>query len=54
MHCFSMADRLTECVDRGYMISFAGNVTYKSAADLAGRRAEVPGERLLVETDAPI
>jgi TatD DNase family protein len=53
MHCFSMADRLTECVDRGYMISFAGNVTYKSATDLAEAARNVPDERLLVETDAP-
>jgi TatD DNase family protein len=53
MHCFSMADRLTECVERGYMISFAGNVTYKSAADLAEAARKVPEERLLVETDAP-
>jgi TatD DNase family protein len=53
MHCFSMADRLAECVDRGYMISFAGNVTYKSAADLAQAARNVPDERVLVETDAP-
>lgn len=53
MHCFSMADRLTECVERGYMISFAGNVTYKSATDLAEAARNVPEERLLVETDAP-
>jgi TatD DNase family protein len=53
MHCFSMPDRLQECLDRGYAISFAGNVTYKSAADLARAAREVPDERLLVETDAP-
>jgi TatD DNase family protein len=53
IHCFSMPDRLEECVDRGYMISFAGNVTYKSAADLAEAARVVPEERLLVETDAP-
>ncbi|HEY5194742.1 MAG TPA: TatD family hydrolase [Solirubrobacteraceae bacterium] len=53
MHCFSMPDRLAECVERGYMISFAGNVTYKSAADLAEAARVVPAERLLVETDAP-
>ncbi|HXC46030.1 MAG TPA: TatD family hydrolase [Solirubrobacteraceae bacterium] len=53
IHCFSMPDRLEECVDRGYMISFAGNVTYKSAADLAAAARRVPAERLLVETDAP-
>jgi TatD DNase family protein len=53
IHCFSMPDRLQECVDRGYMISFAGNVTYKGAADLAEAARAVPAERLLVETDAP-
>jgi TatD DNase family protein len=53
MHCFSMPDRLAECVGRGYAISFAGNVTYKSATELAACAREVPGEQLLVETDAP-
>lgn len=53
MHCFSMPDRLDECLQRGYLISFAGNVTYKSARDLADAAARVPEDRLLVETDAP-
>jgi TatD DNase family protein len=53
MHCFSMPDQLQECVDRGYAISFAGNVTYRSASDLAAAAARVPEDRLLVETDAP-
>ncbi|HTA14818.1 MAG TPA: TatD family hydrolase [Solirubrobacteraceae bacterium] len=53
IHCFSMPDRLQECLDCGYMISFAGNVTYKSAAELAEAARRVPDERLLVETDAP-
>jgi TatD DNase family protein len=53
IHCFSMPDRLQECVERGYMISFAGNVTYKNAAALAEAARRVPAERLLVETDAP-
>lgn len=53
IHCFSMPDRLEECVQRGYMISFAGNVTYKSAGELAEAARVVPAERLLVETDAP-
>jgi TatD DNase family protein len=53
MHCFSMPDRLDECLQRGYSISFAGNVTYNSAADLAEAARVVPEERLLVETDAP-
>jgi TatD DNase family protein len=53
MHCFSMPEHLDECLERGYAISFAGNVTYKSAADLADAARRVPAERLLVETDAP-
>jgi TatD DNase family protein len=53
IHCFSMPGRLQECLDRGYLISFAGNVTYKSAADLAEAACVVPAERLLIETDAP-
>ncbi len=53
MHCFSMPQRLDECLQRGYAISFAGNVTYKSAADLAAAAKLVPEQRLLVETDAP-
>jgi TatD DNase family protein len=53
MHCFSMPERLDECVARGYAISFAGNVTYRSAADLAAAAQRVPDDLLLVETDAP-
>jgi TatD DNase family protein len=53
MHCFSMPERLAECLERGYTISFAGNVTYKSAADLAEAARTIPEERLLLETDAP-
>jgi TatD DNase family protein len=53
MHCFSMPERLQECVRRGYAISFAGNVTYKNAAELADAARLVPEELLLVETDAP-
>jgi TatD DNase family protein len=53
MHCFSAPDRLAECVERGYLCSFAGNVTYPKASDLAAAAREVPGELLLVETDSP-
>jgi TatD DNase family protein len=53
LHCFSMPERLGECLDRGYAISFAGNVTYKSASDLAAAARLVPEDSLLVETDAP-
>lgn len=53
MHCFSMPEHLRECVERGYAISFAGNVTYPSAVELADAARLVPAELLLVETDAP-
>jgi TatD DNase family protein len=53
LHCFSMPTRLQECLDRGWWISFAGNVTYPKAQDLAEAAAQVPLDRLLVETDAP-
>jgi TatD DNase family protein len=53
MHCFSMPDRLEECLQRGFQISFAGNVTYPSARELADAARAVPLDSLLVETDAP-
>jgi TatD DNase family protein len=53
LHCFSMTDRLDECLEHGWWISFAGNVTYPKAADLAEAAKRVPLDRLLVETDAP-
>jgi TatD DNase family protein len=53
LHCFSMPDRLEECLAEGWWISFAGNVTYPRAADLAAAAEHVPEDRLLVETDAP-
>jgi TatD DNase family protein len=53
LHCFSMPDRLDECVQQGWWISFAGNVTYPKAQELAAASRRVPAERLLVETDAP-
>jgi TatD DNase family protein len=53
MHCFSMPGRLEECLDHGWWISFAGNVTYPKSADLADAATRTPLERLLVETDAP-
>ena len=53
LHCFSMPDRIDECVEAGWWISFAGNVTYKKNAPLADAARRVPAGRLLVETDAP-
>jgi TatD DNase family protein len=53
LHCFSMPDRLDECLEHGWWISFAGNVTYPKSTDLADAAARVPLDRILVETDAP-
>jgi TatD DNase family protein len=53
MHCFSSPGLLETVVERGYYVSFAGNVTYPKAADLRAAAAQVPAERILVETDSP-
>ena len=53
LHCFSLPDRLSELVERGYYLSFAGNVTFKNAAPLQAAVREAPADRLLLETDAP-
>jgi TatD DNase family protein len=53
MHCFSAPGRLDECVERGWLCSFAGNVTYPKASDLQAAARDVPEELLLVETDSP-
>ena len=53
LHCFSAPDRLEEAVERGYLCSFAGNVTYKNNGDLQAAARDVPEDLLLVETDSP-
>ncbi|MET0973177.1 MAG: TatD family hydrolase [Thermoleophilaceae bacterium] len=53
LHCFSAPDRLAECVEQGFLCSFAGNVTYPKATDLQDAARELPAELLLVETDSP-
>ena len=53
LHCFSAPGRLEEAVERGYLCSFAGNVTYKNADALQAAARDVPEELLLVETDSP-
>ncbi|WP_431920488.1 TatD family hydrolase [Micromonospora wenchangensis] len=54
LHCFSGdADFARECVRRGYLLSFAGTVTFGSAAGLREAAALTPVDQLLVETDAP-
>ena len=53
MHCFSSPGLLATVVERGYYVSFAGNVTYPKANDLRSAAAQVPAERILAETDSP-
>ena len=53
-HCFSGdADMARIAAERGYWLSFAGNVTFKNAQNLRDALAVTPRERILVETDAP-
>ncbi len=53
LHCFSLPDRLAEAAERGYMLSFAGPVTFPRSLDLQRAAREVPDHLLLVETDSP-
>ena len=53
-HCFSGdAQMAAECVEKGYVLSFAGTVTFKNAPQLREALRLVPKELLLVETDSP-
>ena len=53
LHCFSSPALLEPALERGWYVSFAGNVTYTNAYDLRAAARRVPTERLLVETDSP-
>jgi TatD DNase family protein len=53
LHCFSSPALLPAALDRGYYVSFAGNVTYPKAAELREAARAVPAERILAETDSP-
>lgn len=53
LHCFSSPALLDVALERGYYVSFAGNVTYPKAYDLRACARGVPADRLLVETDSP-
>jgi TatD DNase family protein len=53
LHCFSAPDRLDECVERGWLCSFAGNVTYPKATELQEAARRLPDDLLLLETDSP-
>lgn len=53
-HCYSGdAEMARECIDKGYVLSFAGTVTFKNAPQLREAVKLVPHNQLLVETDSP-
>lgn len=54
IHCFTSSNWLARrAIDLGFYISFSGILTFKKATDIQATAAEVPRDRLLVETDAP-
>jgi TatD DNase family protein len=54
LHCFSGdAGFARACIERGYVLSFAGTVTFANAGYLREAAAITPVDQLLVETDAP-
>lgn len=54
MHCFSGTPEIArECVDRGYLLSFSGTVTFANSGALREAAALTPEDLILVETDAP-
>ncbi len=54
IHCFGGdLNMMKECVDMGFYISFAGNITYPKADNLREVLKHVPLDRLLLETDSP-
>jgi TatD DNase family protein len=55
LHCFSSTDPafLEHMLGVGFMVSFAGTLTYKNAGDLRAMAPRVPLDRILVETDCP-
>ena len=53
-HCFSGdVEMARTCIDRGYILSFAGTLTFKNAPSLREAVKLVPYDQLLVETDSP-
>ncbi|MGH3102788.1 MAG: TatD family hydrolase [Gaiellaceae bacterium] len=53
LHCFSSPGLLPAALERGYYVSFAGNVTYPRAPELREAARRVSADRILAETDSP-
>jgi TatD DNase family protein len=54
LHCFTgTVEHAKRALDFGFMISFAGNVTFPKAQNIRDAALQVPLERMLIETDSP-
>jgi TatD DNase family protein len=54
MHCFTgTVDQARASLDLGFVISFAGNVTYPKAQNIRDAAGMVPLDRMFIETDSP-
>jgi len=54
MHCFGGGwEQARRSLDLGFLVSFAGNLTYPKAQSLRDVAARIPLDGILVETDAP-
>ena len=55
LHCFTSSSAFaSEAVKAGCVLSFAGNLTFPKAGSLREVARAVPGERILIESDAPV
>src|SRR5208337_4424699 len=54
LHCFTgTVDHARAALDLGFMISFAGNITYPKAQNIRDAASMVPLDRMFIETDCP-
>ncbi|HET7566974.1 MAG TPA: TatD family hydrolase [Gaiellaceae bacterium] len=53
LHCFGSPHLLPTALERGWYVSFAGNVSFPKATDLRLAATQVPADRILAETDTP-
>jgi TatD DNase family protein len=54
LHCFTgTREDAFDLLDCGFMVSFAGNITFRNAGNLRDTARQIPADRLLAETDSP-
>jgi len=54
LHCFTgNSDQAKQALDMGFMVSFAGNITFPKAQQIRDAALAVPLDRVLIETDSP-